>query len=211
VFLFSLLRYGDISPKTPAGRVIACLCALSGAGTIAMLVSVLVDRYQRVFNRKLYVEPVQIDFDDYSDDEESNEFIHIQGETARLEINQDEEIISDPLSSPSSNRVRCIISYTNDDRNEESQNLIDRLRSIVSETQSDLNDIKLNVITDTAASDQFPLGPSPFRFNLDVKNNTSGITTIIEDSSPSSDDDGTSENSVQLSSHVQNRRGCTDL
>ncbi|CAF3301135.1 unnamed protein product, partial [Rotaria sp. Silwood2] len=47
--------YGDIAPITPIGRIIACLCGLCGATTIGMLVSVLVDRYQRVFARKLYI------------------------------------------------------------------------------------------------------------------------------------------------------------
>ena len=36
---------------------------------IGMLVSVLVDRYQRVFTRQLYVEDETIDFGDYSGDE----------------------------------------------------------------------------------------------------------------------------------------------
>jgi hypothetical protein len=69
IFLF---RYGDISPITPIGRVIACLCALFGAATIGMLVSVLVDRYQRVFARKLYINEDVIDFDEYSDDENTD-------------------------------------------------------------------------------------------------------------------------------------------
>jgi hypothetical protein len=49
--------------------MIACLCALSGAGTIAMLVSVLVDRYQRVYTRKLYIKPEKIDLDESPDDD----------------------------------------------------------------------------------------------------------------------------------------------
>ena len=50
-----IFRYGDISPITPIGRIIASLCALFGAATVGMLVSVLVERYQRVFTRKLYI------------------------------------------------------------------------------------------------------------------------------------------------------------
>jgi hypothetical protein len=42
-------------PITITGRIIACLCALSGPATMGMLVSVLVDRYQRVYNRKMYL------------------------------------------------------------------------------------------------------------------------------------------------------------
>ncbi|CAF3146464.1 unnamed protein product [Rotaria sp. Silwood2] len=46
--------YGDMYPITWAGRTIACICALSGAATIGTLISILVDRYQRAFNRKTY-------------------------------------------------------------------------------------------------------------------------------------------------------------
>ena len=64
--------YGDITPITPIGRVIACFCALFGAATIGMLVSVLVDRYQRVYVRKLYSQEEEIDFSDYMDDENND-------------------------------------------------------------------------------------------------------------------------------------------
>jgi hypothetical protein len=53
-------------PITPVGRVLTCLCALSGPATMGMLVSVLVDRYQRVYNRKMYISEPEIssvDFD----------------------------------------------------------------------------------------------------------------------------------------------------
>ncbi|CAF1478240.1 unnamed protein product [Rotaria sp. Silwood1] len=62
-------RYGDMVPVTALGRLTAILCALTGVGTVGMLVSVLVDRYQRVYTRKLYIKPEQIDFNKYSDEE----------------------------------------------------------------------------------------------------------------------------------------------
>ncbi|CAF3901454.1 unnamed protein product [Rotaria sordida] len=46
------IGYGDMYPITTAGRMIACGCALAGAAIIGMLVSVIVDHYQRAFNRK---------------------------------------------------------------------------------------------------------------------------------------------------------------
>jgi hypothetical protein len=49
-----LNRYGDMYPVTPVGRVLACAGALSGVATIGILVSVLVDRYQRIYNRKKF-------------------------------------------------------------------------------------------------------------------------------------------------------------
>jgi hypothetical protein len=57
-------------PITAGGRVITCMCALFGAATMGMLTSVLVDRYQRVYNRKMYVsesESSSADFDIISD------------------------------------------------------------------------------------------------------------------------------------------------
>ena len=59
------IRYGDLTPITAIGRILACLCALFGTATIGMLVSILVDRYQRVYTRKRYINEDVIDFDDY--------------------------------------------------------------------------------------------------------------------------------------------------
>lgn len=72
-FCFLIFSYGDLAPTTAVGHVIACLCAFSGAGVIAMLVSILVDRYQRVFTRKMYMHPEKIDFQDFSHHEEAIE------------------------------------------------------------------------------------------------------------------------------------------
>ncbi|CAF2761178.1 unnamed protein product [Rotaria sp. Silwood2] len=69
IITITSVGYGDIAPATVLGRLIAVLCAFSGVGTIGMLVSVLVDRYQRVYKRKLYINPEKIDFNDYSDEE----------------------------------------------------------------------------------------------------------------------------------------------
>lgn len=44
-----------MSPKTPLGRILSCLCSLFGAAMIAMLVSVLVGHYQRVYDRKNFL------------------------------------------------------------------------------------------------------------------------------------------------------------
>ncbi|CAF1550311.1 unnamed protein product, partial [Didymodactylos carnosus] len=64
--------YGDMYPITAVGRVLACLCTFSGTATVGMLASVLVDRYQRVYTRKLYINENtdEIEFDDYSDDDD---------------------------------------------------------------------------------------------------------------------------------------------
>lgn len=72
--LLFLHRYGDMYPITAIGRVLACLCALFGAATTGMLVSVLVDRYQRIYNRKKFF-PEQI-----LSSGDSNESEHIEKE-----------------------------------------------------------------------------------------------------------------------------------
>jgi hypothetical protein len=42
-------------PITPIGRILSCLCALFDAAIMDMLISVLADRYQRVYNRKKFL------------------------------------------------------------------------------------------------------------------------------------------------------------
>ncbi|CAF1526460.1 unnamed protein product, partial [Rotaria sordida] len=46
--------YGDMYPTTVIGRILACTCAYFGVATSGILVSILVDRYQRVYNRKRF-------------------------------------------------------------------------------------------------------------------------------------------------------------
>jgi hypothetical protein len=54
ILTITSVGYGDMFPITPVGRILSCLCALFCAATMGMLVSVLVDRYQRVYNRKKF-------------------------------------------------------------------------------------------------------------------------------------------------------------
>ncbi len=51
-------------PITVGGRILTCFCALFGSATMGMLTSVLVDRYQRVFNRKMYLSEQEIPLPD---------------------------------------------------------------------------------------------------------------------------------------------------
>ena len=69
---FLLHRYGDLAPVTVGGRIIACFCALSGTGTIAMLTSVIVDRYQRIYNRRMYIKPKAIRSEDIFNNEQND-------------------------------------------------------------------------------------------------------------------------------------------
>lgn len=65
--------YGDIYPITHTGRTIACLCALSGASIIGMLISVLLDRYQRIMNEDIDAINEQLLLDENLAEDNNNE------------------------------------------------------------------------------------------------------------------------------------------
>jgi hypothetical protein len=65
-------RYGDLSPITPLGRALASLCAIFGISVVSMLVSVLAERYQRVYTRKLFLNEQYSDNLVFEDDENSD-------------------------------------------------------------------------------------------------------------------------------------------
>ena len=73
-----------MSPVTAIGRAVTCLCALFGPAMMGMLVSVLVDRYQRVYTRKMYInepdiEPVDWDSLSNPDDDNRSMFSQSRG------------------------------------------------------------------------------------------------------------------------------------
>lgn len=212
--------------------MIACLCALSGAGTIAMLVSVLVDRYQRVYTRKLYVKPEQIDFDDYSDDddtieptrgnrssnrEDGNLNVEDQQEdTPNIEHIKDDEVTTGrlslsslDLSSRGCNRIDFAISHPNYDESEDARKILDRIRSIVSEKPSNVNDIAVGDMPDTWLT-QLPSSHRQFSFDLNGENGNNDNNSSA-DLITTRKDDRNSENSVQLSSHLRDRVEQTTL
>ncbi len=184
-------RYGDISPITPIGRIIACLCALFGASMIGMLVSVLVDRYQRVYARKLYKNEEMIDFDEYSDDENNDtdskvgagsgqlrrrNVKEIEDPDARARINgtfvsDDNDVIpisnaqlvpEKPMSRHSS-RVHFIIGYVNDENHQTSCNLLDTISSVIAHKQTGNENIQLSLIAD---DQEQQISPPTVRFRL---------------------------------------------
>jgi hypothetical protein len=166
--------YGDIVPITPIGRVIACLCALFGSATIGMLVSVLVDRYQRVYSRKLLIKEDVIDFDGSSDEENNDTdssdlaFLARHQENSKIEDpdarakkyaerlnnNLDEVIQAHDSNSTddenslqeSNNRLHFIVGYVDNENHETSRDLVEKLSSIVADKQSLGDDISLNII-----------------------------------------------------------------
>jgi hypothetical protein len=164
-----------MAPITPIGRTVACLCALLGAATIGMLVSVLVDRYQRVYARTLYINDEEIDFsdnendDDEIDDTNSSDInpanghrknSNIEDPDARARENvMNEHNISDlPETSdikleelnptqPNNNRVHFIIGYVDNEKQETTRNLVAKLSHVVEENQSSGDNLSLNIIS----------------------------------------------------------------
>jgi hypothetical protein len=161
-------------PITVIGRVISCLCALFGAATIGMLVSVLVDRYQRVYSRKLFIKEDVIDFD-VSSDEDNNDidsidstFIARHRENSKIEdpdarakeyaeqfnTNPNElvqtpdshiTIDENPLKRDSS-RVHLIIGYVDNENHQKTEDLVEKISSIIADKQSSGDHISLNII-----------------------------------------------------------------
>lgn len=153
-----VLRYGDIIPITPIGRIAACLCALSGSATIGVLVSVLVDRYQRVFARKLFINEAPIDFDDYSEDEDTD----LELET-RPQVT---ETISTPVPAllpaaqtpvPSSlQRLHFILGFVQDEDQDVSPVLLETVHSIIAEKQIAGHKVMFSLIAHEAGRSHSP-------------------------------------------------------
>ncbi|UJR30490.1 hypothetical protein I4U23_018023 [Adineta vaga] len=69
IMTITAVGYGDLSPVTPLGRALASLCAIFGISVVSMLVSVLAERYQRVYTRKLFLNEKYSDNFVFQDDE----------------------------------------------------------------------------------------------------------------------------------------------
>jgi hypothetical protein len=126
-YIISLFRYGDLSPITPIGRALASLCAIFGISVVSMLVSVLAERYQRVYTRKLFLNEQYSDNLVFEEDEindpslqsqtsiqEQNESIEIIDENHSIfkTISKDEEI---KMSENSTEKMRFVIGFQADD------------------------------------------------------------------------------------------------
>lgn len=145
---------------TITGRILTCLCSLSGLATSAMLVSVLVERYQRVYTRKQFL-PDQVMaalHSSDSDDDEKQDFINRKlsglartssGKSIVPLVKQPSEI---PLENnetrssrliSSSSPVRFIISINEDQTNKETASntanqLLTQLRETIQSTGEQL-------------------------------------------------------------------------
>lgn len=186
-----MISYGDITPITPIGRTITCLCSLFGAATVGMLVSVLVDRYQRVYARKLFIKEEPIDFHDYSDDENNDTdskdirtssrrriSSKIEDPDARAKENAINQVklneISQQPDSPivieenpvkeNGNRMHFIIGYVDNENEETSRILVERINSLIQEKQANGDNVSLNFISNNINQN---ISPYDVRFQLE--------------------------------------------
>lgn len=120
-----------MAPITVIGRIVACLCALSGASTIGVLVSVLVDRYQRVYARKLYVQDEPIDFNEHSDESsDENEFEERPIRPATISIDDDQ------------NRLYFLLGYVIDEYEQIPNECFEEIEKVLRKKQT--SDFQLN-------------------------------------------------------------------
>jgi len=123
-YIISLFRYGDLSPITPIGRALASLCAIFGISVVSMLVSVLAERYQRVYTRKLFLNEQYSDNIVFEEDEindpslqsqtsiqEQNESID-ENHSIFKTISKDEER---KMSENSTEKMQFVIGFQVDD------------------------------------------------------------------------------------------------
>jgi len=140
-------------PITAVGRVLTCLCALFGAATMGMLVSVLVDRYQRVYNRKMYVlepERSEVDIDMINNpDDDANSIFSLQKPglirslsgviTRRFSLIQDK--IKHDLHEPC--KYQFIVSFNNNKDSSATDHIVTimkkKLTEAISTTDIDVN------------------------------------------------------------------------
>ncbi|CAF4660982.1 unnamed protein product, partial [Rotaria sp. Silwood2] len=92
---------GDMYPVTVIGRILACSCAYFGVATSGMLVSALVDRYQRVYNRKKFSPAQILSAADLSDNQydEKQDFINRTVSESKRTLSSKPNLPMEPVPS----------------------------------------------------------------------------------------------------------------
>lgn len=142
-----------------------------------MLVSILVDRYQRVFARKLYKDNEIVDYHDLSDDDNDSEsrfnsgilrrFSHSKlmehtaakihtalvkhttntNPTTDTSAASDIEVIDGDPMNPHNKPVRFVIGYADSDEDDKSSELIQTVSSVVANKQSAGENLELSILS----------------------------------------------------------------
>lgn len=148
-------------PVTIAGRILTCACSFSGLATSAVLVSVLVERYQRIYTRKQFLPDQVMTALNSSDneDDEKQEFINrklsglkktLSGKSIALSMRLPHKVTSESSDRKfsrllsSSSHVRFIITITDDQTNDKTADdtaheLMTQLRETIHNTGEQLN------------------------------------------------------------------------
>lgn len=168
-------------PVSVAGRIITCFCALFGPVTMGMLVSVIVDRYQRVYNRKMYITEPDIspaDLDGLSLSGESHRSIFtpqnmfrkwdhsrsIQSNMTKLK-NQSNHSLAPKVRQPHQFQFHVVISRDNHDETAVERVITVMKRKLTEALSSTDTDVQLRLIdsddqelwTTSSASNPAPL------------------------------------------------------
>lgn len=141
-------------PVTAVGRVLTCLCALFGSSTMGMLTSVLVDRYQRVFNRKMYISETDVPLaeadnkNDLDEEEKSNTSsakLHRRTKISNA-LNHSFSSIQQKRKTDRSHKVKVqfLVSFNDDNKDHHSSDQIitmmkRKLTEAISTTNIDVN------------------------------------------------------------------------
>ncbi|CAF0788537.1 unnamed protein product [Rotaria sordida] len=132
IITLTAVGYGDLVPITVLGRSLACLAAIYGVSVVSMLVSVLVDRYQRVYARKHFLN------EEYTENTVLNDSYRRSINNDKCEespIDMEKQITVIPElynhveheqdKDESSGKVRFILGYLSDDEPDDDNDNID--------------------------------------------------------------------------------------
>ncbi|CAF2523581.1 unnamed protein product [Rotaria sp. Silwood2] len=173
IITITSVGFGDITPITPMGRIVSCICALFGAATMGMLVSVLVCRYERVYVRTVFIDEAVIDSYDYPDSENNDidsqdlnqsieHYENSTNEDVNIQINQNVLNESNTLKTPqtpnpqfkvenplkpTNNQIYFIIGYVKNEKQEISNDLIEKLNSVIENRQATGNNISVTIVS----------------------------------------------------------------
>lgn len=119
-------------PITVAGRVMAAICALCGTATSGILVSVLVERYQRIYTRRLYVQEKPLDFSvDNIETESRGRSSHANSEITASICSTRRNILTQLTMNRDTRRIHFLIGYVIDHEETVSESLIEKILSII--------------------------------------------------------------------------------
>jgi len=119
---------------TPLGRALASLCAIFGISVVSMLVSVLAERYQRVYTRKLFLNEKYSDNLVFEDDENTDSF---RSETPTRKQSE---------SLPNTDETLIYKEISEEDEKERSENSTEKIQFVIGFISDDSKKIKQSMM-----------------------------------------------------------------